>query len=256
MSAPATTSAKPFDFGEVAGAAARAACARARRAPAASSRSATAVVDPAHARRRRAAGAPVTLTAREFAVREHPARHAGQGDHPHGGPRPRLGRALRGRRRTSRRVRRRPAPQARAARSDARSCARSAASATRWRPRHEATPIRAQHDGLVRAPAGGHRRSRLGRLPGRAAARRPDRRASTRTLQPVRRQIADGYRAEGAPEAVDVARTVWLTGARRRPRRCSTRSGRVCVSFDDRGVQGADAGSRRRRRAVLRRRRG
>jgi heavy metal sensor kinase len=51
------------------------------------------------------------------------------------------------------------------------------------------------------------------------------------TLKPAAAQIADGYRVEGAPEAVDVARSV-LTGERPAAQ-ILDRSGRVAVSFGD-----------------------
>ena len=51
------------------------------------------------------------------------------------------------------------------------------------------------------------------------------------TLRPATAQIADGYRAEGAPEAVDVARSV-LTGERPAAQILDV-SGRVAVSFGD-----------------------
>jgi heavy metal sensor kinase len=55
--------------------------------------------------------------------------------------------------------------------------------------------------------------------------------AVDRGLQPAAAQIADGYRAEGAPEAVDVARSV-LTGERPAAQILDP-SGRVAVSFGD-----------------------
>jgi heavy metal sensor kinase len=51
------------------------------------------------------------------------------------------------------------------------------------------------------------------------------------SLRPATAQIADGYRAEGAPEAVDVARSV-LTGERPAAQILDV-SGRVAVSFGD-----------------------
>ena len=51
------------------------------------------------------------------------------------------------------------------------------------------------------------------------------------TLKPATAQIADGYRAEGAAEAVDVARSV-LTGERPAAQ-ILDRSGHVAVSFGD-----------------------
>ena len=55
--------------------------------------------------------------------------------------------------------------------------------------------------------------------------------AVDRTLHPAAAQIADGYRAEGAPEAVDVARSV-LTGERPAAQILDP-SGRVAVSVGD-----------------------
>jgi heavy metal sensor kinase len=55
--------------------------------------------------------------------------------------------------------------------------------------------------------------------------------AVDRTLHPAAAQIADGYRAEGAPEAVDVARSV-LTGERPAAQILDP-SGRVAVSIGD-----------------------
>ncbi len=55
--------------------------------------------------------------------------------------------------------------------------------------------------------------------------------AIDRTLHPAVAQIADGYRAEGAPEAIDVARSV-LTGERPAAQILDP-SGRVAVSFGD-----------------------
>jgi heavy metal sensor kinase len=55
--------------------------------------------------------------------------------------------------------------------------------------------------------------------------------AVDRTLHPAASQIADGYRAEGAPEAIDVARSV-LTGERPAAQIVDP-SGRVAVSFGD-----------------------
>jgi heavy metal sensor kinase len=55
--------------------------------------------------------------------------------------------------------------------------------------------------------------------------------AIDRTLQPATAQIADGYRAEGAAEAIDVARSV-LTGERPAAQILDP-SGRVAVSFGD-----------------------
>ena len=55
--------------------------------------------------------------------------------------------------------------------------------------------------------------------------------AVDRGLHPAAAQIADGYRAEGAPEAVDVARSV-LTGERPAAQILDP-SGRVAVSFGD-----------------------
>jgi heavy metal sensor kinase len=55
--------------------------------------------------------------------------------------------------------------------------------------------------------------------------------AIDRSLQPAAAQIADGYRAEGAPEAIDVARSV-LNGERPAAQILDP-SGRVAVSFGD-----------------------
>ena len=110
--------AKPFDFGELL-ARLRALV---RRAPAqrpARLEVGDLVVDPSTHEVARA-GVPVALTAREFAVLEYLARHAGEAitrAHP---ARPCLGRELRGLDQHRRRVRRLPAPASSSSRSTAR----------------------------------------------------------------------------------------------------------------------------------------
>ena len=117
---------KPFDFGELSRACARC-CAAAPRSAHRSSSSGDLEVDPA-ARTVVARAAPCRLTAREFAVLEFLVAPRRRGRQPRTrAARPRLGRALRGLHERRRRVRRLPAPQARDARSVARSSARCAA---------------------------------------------------------------------------------------------------------------------------------
>ena len=113
-------------------------------------------------------------------------------------------------------------------------------------------PIRARMTALVRASLLAAIVAAVGAFLVVRAARRPDRRRSTRSLRPATAQIADGYRAEGAPEAVDVARSV-LTGERPAAQILDP-SGRVAVSFGDRCPRAPMLSARRRGRGAARRR--
>ena len=150
--------AKPFDFGELLARAARAGTPRSRLAPRASGGRRPGRRSLPGTRSSRA-GVPVTLTAREFAILEYLARHAGQAITPLSHPRPRVAQVFRRGNKHRRRVRRLPAPQARAAvrptphPDDPRRRLRAGGRAMRL-------PYPRAHDGLVRAPARRHRRRR------------------------------------------------------------------------------------------------